>query len=693
MFPNFGLPTLDRRTVLKSGAATAALAALGLASSPSRAQTAGRTVIVIGAGIAGLSAASKLKAAGFTVTVLEARNRIGGRVWTDRSVLGYACDMGAGWIHGPDGGNPITPIAQQANATTFLTPDSSVQIFDATGTDVTTTQASTWDPVYRNMISQITAKGNAAASDISVQEAVRQIDPSYLTNPYMIYPLSAYSEFDTGGPIDLISARNWQLGSKYPGKDVLFPSGYDAVSNQLGVGQDVRFGQTVTAIDYSGSEVRVTATGGTLTAQYVVCTLPVGVLKKNTVTFIPSLPADMQESINRTKVGYVNKVFCNFSSAFWPTDTQYFGAHTTDKGMLNYWLSYRKFSSINCLVGLAVGNAGLTLEGLSDAEINSRVTTQLRSMFGSATPAPTKINVSRWTADPLAGGSYAFPSVGATTNDPGTLGSTLSGKLYFAGEHTSATYVGTVHGAYLEGQRAAESILTSISASTTSFTPQTGWWWNPAESGRGFFIEVKNGQIFVAGYFYNSDGSPAWFAVSGAYTGTTFTGAMQTYTNGQSLTGAYRNPTRGADLGTMTLNFQSATNLTMTWPGGTTSLVRWPFASGAAPVMESGWWWNSSESGRGFSMEFQGNTLVVATYLYNEAGAAVWYLSSGTVSADNVYTGQWQQYGGGQTIGGTYRSPTVTNANAGNLRIAFSGARAGSLTLPDGRVIAISRFF
>jgi len=67
-------------------------------------------------------------------------------------------------------------------------------------------------------------------------------------------------------------------------------------------------------------------------------------------------------------MGYVNKVFCNFATAFWPTDTQYFGAHTASKGMLNYRLSDRKFSSINCLVGLAVGNAGRTIEAMSNAE-------------------------------------------------------------------------------------------------------------------------------------------------------------------------------------------------------------------------------------------------------------------------------------------------------------------------------------
>ena len=97
----------ERRRFLQAGAASAAAIALGMQTKLSDAQTAGNTVVVIGAGIAGLAAAAKLKAAGLTVTVLEARGRIGGRIWTDRAALGFPCDMGAGWIHGPSADIPL----------------------------------------------------------------------------------------------------------------------------------------------------------------------------------------------------------------------------------------------------------------------------------------------------------------------------------------------------------------------------------------------------------------------------------------------------------------------------------------------------------------------------------------------------------------------------------------------------------
>ena len=92
----------------------------------------GKTVAVIGGGISGLAAAKKLKEKGFTVIVLEAQEKVGGRIRTDRS-LGVDFDEGASWIHGPNG-NPITSLASQSGTNTFLTSDDSVEVFDTNGT-------------------------------------------------------------------------------------------------------------------------------------------------------------------------------------------------------------------------------------------------------------------------------------------------------------------------------------------------------------------------------------------------------------------------------------------------------------------------------------------------------------------------------------------------------------------------------
>src|SRR5206468_4055960 len=137
-------------------------------------------------------------------------------------------------------------------------------------------------------------------------------------------------------------------------------------------------------------------------------------------------------------------------------------------------------------------------------------------------------------------------------------------------------------------------------------TPQTGWWWNANESGRGFFIEQRGSTIVMAGYLYDTFGSPIWFLASGPVSNGVFTASMDTYRGGQSLTGAYSAPTLGPSLGTISVQFTSSTQATITWPGGTVPITRYTFATGGSGVPENGRWWNQSESGRGYSLEIQG---------------------------------------------------------------------------------------
>ncbi len=709
---------IDRRKFVAAGAVAAlpmglSRNAMANAAFVERAQKAAANsinVVVIGAGVAGLAAAQRLRNVGVNVTVLEARNRIGGRVWTDRSVLGYACDMGAGWIHGPDGGNPVTPIAALAGASTFLTDNDSVTIYSSTGADVTTQQVAS-DVRYRSLVSgtgALQTRANGLAADVALSENMRAVDPTLLTDPYMQYSFSAYGEFDWGGPIEELSAYYFSTSTIFPGKDVLFPSGYDAVPNQIAIGLDIRLSTSVTAVDASGTGVKITTNSGSLTADYVVCTVPLGVLKTNAITFSPALPSAMQTAISRVKVGYVNKVFCNFDTNFWGTTNQYFGAHTAQKGMLNYWLSYRKFSSINCLVGLAVGNAGKTIEGLSNAEISSAVTSQLRSMFGSSTPAPTAINPTRWTADPLAGGAYTFPNLGAVApGDWDALGGTLNNKVYFAGEHTSSSYRGTVHGAILQGQRAADAILSTSAVSPTGFVPENGWWWSTTESGRGYSIEVRNGRFFMAAYMYRADGTPVWYITIGAISGGTYTGTVTEYGGSQTLNTTPPNVANGSTVvGNVTINFTSSTAATINWSGGvfttpvTTTITRFAINSTNRPAAtltgapQSGWWWNANESGTGYFVEQQGGQIFFAAYLYAADKTAIWYISLGSAVSSGggvTYTGSLLQVAGGQTLTSGPKSTTGTTT-IGSITLTFDSSTTGALTLPNGRRVALTRF-
>ena len=423
-----------------------------------------KQIIIVGAGVAGLAAARHLARAGVSVTVLEARAQVGGRVLTDRASLGFPCDLGARWIHGPEGGNPITELALEAKAPTFLTRDESVRVFDAQGADVTADQfGARGDKRFRALLEQVaTATESAGDEGKSLWDAIREIDRSAVNDPYILYPLSAYTEFDAGGPLEKLSAAHWQDDEKFPGKDVIFPSGYDAIPNLLAqqamqAGAQIRLETVVSAIDHGGRMVTVSTNKGDFTGAAVICTLPLGILKAGKVKFTPELPSRHRNSIAKLGNGTINKIFAKFDTAFWPTDIQYFGHHAPVRGMLNYWMSYRTFSDINCLVGICMGDAGARVDSMTDAQAKDAVAKSVRTMFGAKATAPTAVVCSRWNADPFALGAYSFTAAGASADDFAQLARAGSNRLLFAGEHTSEKYRATVHGAFLTGLRAGRA--------------------------------------------------------------------------------------------------------------------------------------------------------------------------------------------------------------------------------------------
>jgi monoamine oxidase len=413
-------------------------------------------VLIIGAGIAGLATAARLKARGFTnIRIIEARNRLGGRVFTDRS-LKIPVDMGASWIHGPDGKNPITPIAKAANATTFVTDDESLLVYDLNGKVI---PDSVIDKSYTDYNSLLTKIKSKSSSSKSVKAAIQEVDNQLLSDLTMQYQLSSYMEFDAGGDISELSSLDWDSDENFSGADVLFPNGYDAVVEYLAKDFTIEKETIVQSIDYQGTNVVVQTNKGVKTAKYVVCTVPLGVLKSGNIAFTPSLPNPITSAINKLKMGNVNKVALLFDTCFWDKDLQYVGFTSQEKGAYSYLLNVKKFlPNVNMLMTFGFGNYGKTMESQTDTQIKNDIMAMLKKIYGNAIPAPTQVLISRWGKDEFSQGSYSFANVGATNSDFQAFETPVNNTLFFAGEHTNAAYRGTVHGAYLSGVRAADAI-------------------------------------------------------------------------------------------------------------------------------------------------------------------------------------------------------------------------------------------
>jgi len=449
---------MNRRDFLKTsslGLAALSLPSLSLTSC-NKSVKSDAPVIVIGAGIAGLGAARALKGAGFTnITILEGRNRIGGRIFTDRS-LGFPLDLGASWIHGPKGGNPITTLAKSAGANTFLTDDEKLAVYNTNGSRIEDSTMDTYYNDYNTMLKKIEDTGQAGQS---LKDAVQAYNPSYLTDNIMKYQLSAYAEFDAGGSIEDMDAVAWQNDQKFSGKDLLLPDGYDAITKLLAEGVTIRLNTTVTQINYNNADIKIATSQGDFSAKYVVCTLPLGVLKSGNVTFLPALPADKQGAIQRMKMGNINKIALVFPNAFWDNDQQYLGYCADTKGQYPYFLNAKKYTDKNMLIAFVLGSYGQIMEAQSDNQIKSDITDILRKMYGNGIPNPTQILVSRWSQDVFARGAYSFANVGTSSADFDAFVGGVGNKLFFAGEHTVSKYRGTTHGAYISGLRQAEKIM------------------------------------------------------------------------------------------------------------------------------------------------------------------------------------------------------------------------------------------
>lgn len=416
--------------------------------------TTDKKIIIIGGGISGLAAAKKFKDRGIQVTLLESQSKLGGRLRTNNS-LGFAFDEGASWIHGPSG-NPITSLASSAGANTFLTDENSLDIFDNTGTQYSNTILDSNYNAYKTALNSVRSNGN---NNQSFQTVFNVQYPANVNNRLWKYMLSAYLEFDTGADISDLSSNQFDDDENFSGADVIITNGYDKVAQYLAQGINVILNEKVTAIDYSATKATITTNTTNYQADYVLITVPLGVLKNNIISFTPSLPVDKLQAISKLKMSSVNKFLLVFPSIFWDNTLQYIGYTPDTKGKFNYFMNMNKFVPQNALMTFAFGNYGALTETMTDGQIITEIMLHLKSIYGNSIPNPTTMLRTKWGVNPHSFGSYSFATTGTTTADFDTLSNSINGKLFFGGEHTNRQYRGTVHGAYISGQREADKII------------------------------------------------------------------------------------------------------------------------------------------------------------------------------------------------------------------------------------------
>ncbi|KAI5465868.1 flavin-containing amine oxidoreductase-domain containing protein [Mariannaea sp. PMI_226] len=292
-------------------------------------------------------------------------------------------------------------------------------------------------------------------------------------------------EYSNATNLHNLSLGLWDIdtGNEWEGSHTMVIGGYQSVARGLvecPTSLDLKTKFPVKSISYDSDDRLGSATiecddGSVVDADAVVCTIPLGVLKQNNITFEPALPSWKTDVIGRLGFGILNKVVLVYSKAFWDPDRDIFGVlresqnrHSTlqkdyqmNRGRFFQWFNVSNTTGLPCLVALMAGDAGFETEHSSNNSLVTEATEVLRNVFGPKVPYPVEAVVTRWGSDRFARGSYSSAAPGMQPEDYDVMARPV-GNLFFAGEHTIGTHPATVHGAYLSGLRAASEILETM---------------------------------------------------------------------------------------------------------------------------------------------------------------------------------------------------------------------------------------
>ncbi|MFK4729124.1 NAD(P)/FAD-dependent oxidoreductase [Agromyces mediolanus] len=423
--------------------------------------------IVVGAGVAGLTAARLLQRAGRRVLVLEARDRIGGRVRTDRAD-GISTDLGASWIHGVTG----SPVAEAAEAFGMRTVE-----FTVGGYQPDSRPIAYYGPDGRRL-------GDDAARAFA--DDIRAVDAALLGTIAASAPQASYRDVAEAA----IAAQNWdepraarvreylehrseeQYGAwiedlaahgldddAIDGDEVVFPDGYDVLPARLAAGLDVRLEHVVTHVGWGKGGVVVRCGDASFAADTAVVTVPVGVLKSDEFRIEPPLPHPVAGALAQLEMNAFEKLFLSFPTKFWDDGVYAIRQQGPESRWWHSWYDLTPLHGIPTLLTFAAGPAAEATRTWSDERLVEDVLAQLRRLYGDRVGQPTGVHRTAWQDDPFARGSYAYMTLGSTTADHDALATPVGGVLHLAGEATWTDDPATVPAAMHSGHRAAERVL------------------------------------------------------------------------------------------------------------------------------------------------------------------------------------------------------------------------------------------
>ncbi len=396
-------------------------------------------VLVVGAGVAGLAAARELRALGRKALVLEARDRIGGRVLTDTS-LGGRYDAGAFYIHWAET-NPLTKIAADAGIVTRSdsTSRAAIRSFDA--------GQETASAARLARTSDFGRLNTLLDGDDVVDTSIATL--AHAATPPLDEAAAGLARLAMGDEAERISARDY--ARLWSGDDLVLPGGYGALIDVLAKDSDVRLSTPVLSLDWSGADIEAQTAAGTIRARRAIVTLPVGVLQSGALALRPGLPQKQSDALDGIAMGALSKIGMRFD--FTKLDLSR-GDIFARRGTSLFDFDCLPFDQ-PVVVAIFGGDFARSITKTPEDAIAAALDSFVGVVGGDARKAFQSAKVHAWHNDPWSRGCYSHCLPGHA-DARAALREPVADRVIFAGEASALEGAAmTTGGAYLSGQAAA----------------------------------------------------------------------------------------------------------------------------------------------------------------------------------------------------------------------------------------------
>ncbi|KAL7204484.1 hypothetical protein ACSBR2_017542 [Camellia fascicularis] len=426
------------------------------------------SVIIVGAGISGISAAKVLAEKGVDdIVILEASDRIGGRIRKDE-FGGVSVELGAGWIAGVGGKepNPVWELARNSGLRTCFSDYSNARynIYDPSGKIFPSGLAAdsykkAVDSAIRNLRNQEANHDSELSEAPSTPKTPIELAIDFILHDFEmaeVEPISTYVDF---GEREFLVAdeRGYDYLLYKMAETFLFTSSDGKIMDNR-----LKLNKVVRELQHSRDGISLTTEDGCVyEANYVILSVSIGVLQSDLISFRPPLPRWKMDAIEKCDVMVYTKIFLKFPYNFWPCgpEKEFFIYAHERRGYYTFWQHMENaYPGSNILVVTLTNGESKRVEAQSDHETLKEAMEVLRNMFGPDIPDATDILVPRWWNNRFQRGSYSNYPIYFNHQIVDNIKAPV-GRIFFTGEHTSERFNGYVHGGYLAGIDTSKALL------------------------------------------------------------------------------------------------------------------------------------------------------------------------------------------------------------------------------------------